>query len=114
MILYPRQWRCWQVVLGGSIVFNGGLWLLVLLTFPRQAPVSVLHYSVGVGIDIIGQGREILTLPLIGTMTLAGNVLLAWWLRRANQRAAWIFLSINPIIQAILLAAYILLWRLNV
>ncbi len=112
--MLARFRRPWPVLFGLGVVANVVLWLMVLLTFPIEAPVSILHYSVGIGIDFIGQGSEIITLPAIGSILLIGNSLLAWPMYRLNSRASWILLSGGFIVQCILLAAYILLWKLNV
>lgn len=113
MPLFSHVRRPWQILVGLAAGANVVLWLLVLLTFPIEAPVSILHYSVGVGIDFIGQGSEIMTLPAIGSILLIGNSLLAAGLWRRSSRASWILLSSSFIFQALLLVAYILLWRLN-
>jgi hypothetical protein len=114
-IRYIRYTALWQwIILAVSVVLNITLWTLVLWLFPKDTPVVILHYSVGVGVDFIGQSRQIMVLPLIGTVILGANSILAWAVGRASDRAAWMFLGITPIIHILLIMAFIVLWRLNV
>lgn len=101
------------VLVGIGIVLNAVLWILVTTTFPKDSPAAVLHYSVGVGIDFIGPGGQIYALPSIGTALLVANTALAYILAAVSRRAVWVFIGIIPFIQTILLAAYLMLWRLN-
>lgn len=96
-----------------SIILVAVLWLLPLYTFPKDAPAAVLHYSVGVGIDFVGQGRQIMSLPLVATGILVINILLGLAVRRASTQAELVVWVVTPLILLILLAAYIIIWRLN-
>jgi hypothetical protein len=66
-----------------------------------------------VGIDFIGEGRQIMVLPLVGGVILVGNCLLAVALWRWSPRASFVLLAAVPGIQAVLLAAVWLLRNLN-
>ncbi|MEX1112585.1 MAG: hypothetical protein WEC84_03925 [Candidatus Andersenbacteria bacterium] len=101
------------LTVGGSALLNGALWVLVLTKFPQDTPAAILHYSVGSGVDFIGEGQEITTLPLIGSLILLCNTAMAYGLRNASFRALWIFIGILPILQVALLAAFVLLLRVN-
>lgn len=101
------------VLLAISILLNAALWILVVTTFPKDSPAAVLHYSVGVGIDFIGPGGQIYTLPSIGTALLVANAALAYILAAVSRRAVWVFIGVIPIVEVVLLAAYLMLWRLN-
>lgn len=105
--------RSVAVLVGISLLLNAVLWLLVWKLFPLTSPVAVLHYNVGSGIDFIGSGEQIKALPLIGIALLVVNVSLGYMIVRASQAAAWIFWSSLPLIQIILGAAFLILWRYN-
>lgn len=102
------------LLFGTSIVLNGILWALAATFFPKDDPVTILHYSVGVGIDLIGEGSEIMLLPLVGLIIMIGNTVLGRIIAASSYRAAWIIWSSIPIVQAILLGAFLLLWRQNI
>lgn len=101
------------IVTGASTALNAGLWILVFLTFPKDAPAAVLHYSVGIGIDFVGQGRQIMALPIVGTVLLIMNTALAFFLSTSSRRAAAALWTTAPVIQLILIAAYLSIWSMN-
>ena len=97
-----------------ATLFNGVAWIIALFFFPHDNPAAILHYSVGVGIDFIGEGSHILTLPMVGSILLIGNSLLDLMLRSATREGMWLLLAINPWLQVIVLTAVLLLWQQNV
>jgi hypothetical protein len=104
----------WLWLISISVLANGLLWCLVLVVFPKNTPVAILHYSIGVGIDFIGQGEKIVVLPVIGLLTLIGNIILSILIRPISTRVSWILIACLPFIQLILLAAFFLIWQLNI
>lgn len=106
----PRNFKILLAVAGG---LNGALWLLGWFAFPIASPVAVLHYSPGVGIDFIGEGRQIMVLPLLGLGILIGNFLLAALVWRSSRRASFVLGGMVPAVQVVLLAAVWLLRRFN-
>ena len=105
--------KAFSAIFGTSLVLNAILWALVLNFFPRNNPATVLHYSIDVGIDLIGEGKQIIILPAAGLVILIGNSLLGAVLRRHNPTTAWIVWSAIPILQIILLGSFILVWQAN-
>jgi hypothetical protein len=101
------------LVVGLSIGFNFLLWMLTLTLFDRTNPTAVLHYSVDLGIDFVGQGINIITLPIIGSVILVCNTALGFFLRGVERRLAWILWVTIPLVQLILLISFVLLWRVN-
>lgn len=97
-----------------SVCLNVVVWMLVFFLFPYDDPGAVLHYSVDVGTDFIGQGMQILLLPLAGLLILVGNSMLGWAMYQTDRRSAWVFWSIIPLVQIILIGAFLLIWRVNV
>ncbi|MEX1997633.1 MAG: hypothetical protein WEA04_03080 [Candidatus Andersenbacteria bacterium] len=105
--------RIFFIVLGWSVLLNGALWAAALLAFPRHDPAVVLHYSIDVGIDFIGEGEQIIVLPLIGSLILIFNTVVGIAVLRADHRAAWVLWSIMPVLQLIMLLSFYLLWQVN-
>ena len=106
--------KAFSAIFGTSLVLNAILWALVLNFFPRNNPATVLHYSIDVGIDLIGEGKQIIVLPAIGLIALIGNSLLGATLRRRSPVTAWIVWSVIPILQIILLGSFLLIWQANI
>lgn len=101
------------IVIGVSLILLIVLWILALVSFPKDTPAAILHYSVGVGIDFIGESRQIFILPAIGSVVFLFNMVLWKLIQPASAQAAWTLLGATPLIQIILLTAYMLLWNLN-
>jgi len=99
--------------LGVSAGMNVLLWGLVSFVFPKDQPAAILHYSVDMGIDFVGQGSQIIMLPLMGTLLLVVNIVLGLAVWQADKRAAWVLWSVLPFWQVILLGVFYLLWRVN-
>lgn len=102
-----------QLVLVGSALLNALLWILVLTTFPKNDPSAILHYTAGVGIDFVGSPWQIFVLPSISTAILVMNALLAFFVRKANEVAFWVFLISIPILACMVIGTYVILLRLN-
>jgi len=100
-------------VAGSSFILNLLLWLIVLITFPKSSPNAVLHYTAGVGIDFIGQGWQIITLPSIGLLLIIVNIVLARYIQRASEVAFWILWMSMPFLQILLLTTYGILLNFN-
>lgn len=105
--------RPWVWIIALSVLINVATWLIAIYIFPREEAAAVLHYNTSVGIDFIGESNQINAIPMIGSILLVGNLLLSSFLYRASTRAANIFWSVLPIIEATLLAALLLILRLN-
>ncbi len=108
-----KSYRLLITLLGLSILLNLAIWIGVWRFFPQTNPSAVLHYSVGTGIDSIGDGSQIKVLPLVGLALLALNLGLGYGVARVAPLAAWIFWVSMPLMQTILLGAFIILWRVN-
>ena len=96
-----------------SLGLNLLLWVMALALFPKDSSTAVLHYTAGVGIDFIGDGWQIITLPAIGILLFGVNVLLARAVQRASDIAFWILWCTMPLLQILLLLTYALLFELN-
>lgn len=96
-----------------SVILNLLLWIFVLITFPKDSPTAILHYTAGVGVDFIGEGWQIITLPSIGTLLLVVNTILARLVEKTGRAAFWVLWGTTPFIQCMLLATYAILLTLN-
>lgn len=96
-----------------SLALNLVLWGVVLITFPKNSPTSILHYTAGIGVDFIGNGWQIITLPAIGTLLLIVNSVLARIVEGTSKLAFWMLWGSIPLMQCVLLATYALLLTFN-
>ncbi len=95
-----------------SVSLNIAIWLLAFFLFPAS-DAAVLHYSIGIGIDFIGSGRQIYLLPVIGLVVLVGNTLLGVVVKRTDLRSAWLLWSTILPVQVVLLGSFLLIWLVN-
>ncbi|OGY31015.1 MAG: hypothetical protein A3C02_02190 [Candidatus Andersenbacteria bacterium RIFCSPHIGHO2_02_FULL_45_11] len=96
-----------------SVACNLVLWIIVLATFPKDSPTAILHYTAGIGVDFIGDGWQIVTLPGIGTLLLVVNIVLARFVEKTSPLAFWILWGSVPVLECVLLATYGILLTLN-
>ncbi|MCH8748725.1 hypothetical protein IH781_03155 [Patescibacteria group bacterium] len=96
-----------------TILLNGTLWAITSQYFTADDPTAILHYSAQLGIDYIGATAWISRIPLIAWLLLVFNISLGVAVGEADRRASWVLWGVMPIIQAILIAALYLLWRVN-
>lgn len=99
-------------IMGGSVILNGVLWWLTLTFFPRDS-TAILHYTIDVGVDFIGEGKQITSLPLIATAVILFNAVMGVALLRADTRASWLLWCTMPLAQLVLLLAFYLLREVN-
>jgi hypothetical protein len=102
-----------SLIIIASLTLNIALWLLILILFPHNNPTAVLHYSVGIGIDFIGSGRQILILPSCGLIIIVGNLILGTSIKNVDRTSAYLIWSIMPVVQIILIAAFTLVYFAN-
>lgn len=100
-------------LLVAAVLINIALWVVVLTIFNRANPAAVLHYSVDVGIDYIGEGGRVITLPIIGVVLLSLNIILSWLIHRTEPLLVWPLLAILPVLQLLLLLSAVLLITVN-
>lgn len=96
-----------------SVILNVTLWLMALFLFPQDKLAAVLHYNTSIGIDFIGEGTQIKVIPTIGTALLLVNAVIAIYLQKISRKAASMFWGVLPIIEGLLLLAFLLILRLN-
>ena len=101
-------------VIALSIILNSLIWAVALWFFPSDSPAAILHYTTDLGVDFVGSGTQIYTLPRLGTFILLFNIIIGLAVCRADNRAAWQAWSITPAIQLILLAAALLVRNANI
>lgn len=110
----PRIQREVLIVIGAGILINSVVWLIAVPFSAQHPETTVLHYNIDVGVDLVGESKQIITLPITGGVILLVNSILGILLYRADKRTAWILWSIIPLAQIILVGAVALLWRINV
>ncbi|MBI3251341.1 MAG: hypothetical protein HYZ62_00345 [Candidatus Andersenbacteria bacterium] len=102
------------ICLGLALMLNAATWLVSLRFFPANQETAILHYTGTVGIDFIGAGKEINALPMIGSVLLMSNLLLAFLLYRPSRQAAIMFCAVLVPLELILFGAILLILRANV
>ena len=105
--------RSFWVLLFTASGLNAVLWGSVLWLFPKDNPTTILHYTTSSGIDFIGEGSKILTLPAAGLTLLVLNTLVGLWIYTGEQRISWLVWTVSPLVQLILCSAFFLLLYAN-
>ncbi len=77
-----------QWVLIGAIFVNLVNWaILAYFIRPVDFPI-ILHYNVYFGVDLIGSWWQVFFLPLMGTLILIINLILAYFFFKQKERVA--------------------------
>ena len=100
------------IMMAIGAILNIALWLFAIFMFPSNE-AAVLHYSVNIGIDFIGEAQQIILLPLIGLLIFIGNNILGLAIKKTDLSSAWLAWSSATIIQLILLGAFFLIMQAN-
>lgn len=65
--------RLYFIFILGSILFN---WLVVyIINANLPENLAVLHYNIDFGVDLIGESRQLYTIPLLGTIFFVANLI---------------------------------------
>lgn len=103
-----------------AFVFCVAAWIAVVAipNIPGTDAV-VIHYTTTFGIDALGSWRDLLRLPLTGTILLAVNLTIARVLVGANAppdtapHATVVLAIASVVIEFVVLIGCVLLWRAN-
>lgn len=63
-----------------SFLENLGIWVYLPIYLKNKEQLVFLHYTVHLGVDLVGSWQQIFSLPLIGLLFLAINLILAYLL----------------------------------
>lgn len=96
-----------------ALLINGVLWLLVYTLFPKDLPAAILHYNVAVGIDFVGEGKQVFMLPAVGLSLVVLNTVLAYMLRSINLLAGRLLLGSAILAQLLLIAGFVAILAIN-
>lgn len=96
-----------------AVVANSLAWIIVWRVFPRTDSAAILHYTSSVGIDFIGQGNSIISLPIAGLFIIIFNGLMAATTYHADHRTSWLFGAGSLLVQFLLILILLFLWRIN-
>jgi hypothetical protein len=89
------SWLSDRVFLWGvlaAVLANAGLYLYVWLVVPGLPELIPLHYDPTGAVDLIGRSVELFRLPLIGSLVLAADLLIAGAVHRFERLAAHVML----------------------
>ena len=101
-------------LLGLSLAANLINWIILkIFVQPVDFPI-ILHYNVYFGVDILGDWKQVFTLPFLGIVLLVINVLLALFFYDNKERiASYILLLAMFMIQLNLLVASVSITVIN-
>jgi len=101
----------WLFIIG--LVFNLGLWgMLIFLFRPQEAPIF-LHYNIFFGIDLIGPWWKIFYLPVTGFVILVLNAILSGASFKEDKALSYTMMSLSILFQAMLMAGAYLIAQVN-
>jgi hypothetical protein len=108
------HWHIWQDrlaqgILLGALVLNLALFGVLLFRYPRLPHLLPMHYDVTGAADRIAPRRAVFVLPVIGSITLAVNLLFGGLLYRRERIASYMAWGGAALVQVLFLVA---LWNI--
>lgn len=101
-----------KALIAASGALLGAIWLApFLMRLPWRDTVS-LHSTVFLGIDFIGDGKEVITIPVVAVIVTAVHSALAFYLRRVPYMVITLLVFLLALL-ALLMTAIIYLYILN-
>jgi len=95
-----------------ATALNLGAWIVILGIPSLPGPDAiVIHYTTTFGIDALGDWKDLLRLPVTGTVLLGANIVIARLL--ATEAASVLLITANVLIEFAVLLGSILLWQVN-
>lgn len=103
--------RIYFIIGIGLVIFN---WLVAYLINIRLLNnLTVLHYNIDFGVDLIGSAKEIYILPLLGFIFIIINIVPLSLVYKKNQFMAHILLASNLFSNLILSIALAAIYLFN-
>ncbi len=83
----------------GTSVFVGIVNFLVLLFFVKNVnDLIILHYNIFLGVDLFGDSKQILLMPMVGFVFIFVNLFLAIYFFNKKERVLSHMLSLTALI----------------
>jgi hypothetical protein len=118
--LLARWWTRWAI--GVAAILLAGAWIFVLgIPSPLTSNGTlIVHYSTSFGIDALGTWRDIMRLPVVGSVLFVLNMSIAFLLSPQGTSddvghvdASFIMVVSTVMIEGVVLLASALLWSVN-
>ena len=96
-----------------TALLQGVLWLYLLANIRLYTDSTFLHYTVGVGVDLVGSRLQVFALPVIGLCAALANTVLAYTMFRQARMTSFFLVTLTNIIHVFLVISAILTVSLN-
>ena len=94
-----------MLLAGTAAAIDGAVWLYVSLRMNSLPEVLPIHYNSAGQVDRIGFRDQLYILPVIGLLTLIGNLVLAVFIGRRDVHLGHVLLSAAILVQLLLAGA---------
>lgn len=112
MNIYLRD-RLILVSLGGALLVNIILWIVVIGKFAGSKELLPLHFNIVYGIDFLGTSRQIYEVPLMGFVILVINFALGRIFFDSQKLLSYFLNFTSLFVEVILLVAVLALVAIN-
>lgn len=111
-VAWPRLralsiWRDWVVLgaIAAALVVNAVDYLMISQRLGELPPLLPLHYDGAGEVDLIGPPGDLFRMPIIGTVVIAANLIVAAALHGDERTAARLLAVASVVVQALMLGA---------
>lgn len=96
-----------------GVLLELALWTYSAFTVDANNQTAFLHYTVGVGVDFVGQGTKVYIISAIGGVILLINAVVAYTLYERLRFVSYFFLLLADWMQVYLILSVLLVASLN-
>lgn len=101
------------VQLAISAVLQFGLWMYIFANINLYTDSTFLHYTVGVGVDLVGSRLQIFIMPAIGLSVFLANTALAYLMFKRARMTSYFLVTLTTLLHVFLLIGAVLTVSLN-
>ena len=113
---FKELFSFWSVRLYVLFLFllNGLLWFISLrATAASGQELVILHYNVNFGVNLVGEAKKILVIPLLGLLVIGINFFIIFLIRQISKFLRHLLLAGALMVNFLLLASLLAIYFVN-
>lgn len=97
-----------------SVVLQMLMWSYLAFNFQSYSSSAFLHYTVGIGVDLVGNREQLFEIPGIGFVLFFINTIVAFLFFERSRQLSFFFVGLTNLLHALLVITILLVVSLNI